>query len=137
MKQRPKYSQKPVQLWSSPEPPRPAQLELGVGKEIGGHAMACDVSDQAQVQTMFAQALQITGQIDILLNNGMARANCARGEGGYGGLDPMHEHQPSGREAYCLQEAAGYGGTEVWLNHQYVFSDGHSSTSNAIRLCRQ
>jgi NAD(P)-dependent dehydrogenase (short-subunit alcohol dehydrogenase family) len=40
-----------------------------VAKEIGGHAMVCDVSDQAQVRTMFAQALKITGQIDILLNN--------------------------------------------------------------------
>jgi NAD(P)-dependent dehydrogenase (short-subunit alcohol dehydrogenase family) len=40
-----------------------------VAKEIGGHAMVCDVSDQAQVRTMFAQALRITGRIDILLNN--------------------------------------------------------------------
>jgi NAD(P)-dependent dehydrogenase (short-subunit alcohol dehydrogenase family) len=40
-----------------------------VAKEIGGHAMVCDVSDQAQVRTLFAQALKITGQIDILLNN--------------------------------------------------------------------
>ena len=47
---------------------RPEQLER-VAKEIDGHAIACDVSDQAQVRTMFAQALQITGQIDILLNN--------------------------------------------------------------------
>ena len=47
---------------------RPEPLER-VAKEIGGHAMTCDVSDQAQVRTMFAQALQINGQIDILLNN--------------------------------------------------------------------
>ena len=47
---------------------RPKPLER-VAEEIGGHAIACDVSDQAQVRKMFAQALQITGQIDILLNN--------------------------------------------------------------------
>ena len=47
---------------------RPEPLER-VAKEIGGHAITCDVSDQAQVRKMFAQALQITGQIDILLNN--------------------------------------------------------------------
>ena len=47
---------------------RPEPLER-VAKEIGGHAIACDVSDQAQVRTMFAQALKITGQVDILLNN--------------------------------------------------------------------
>jgi NAD(P)-dependent dehydrogenase (short-subunit alcohol dehydrogenase family) len=47
---------------------RPEPLER-VAKEIGGHAIACDVSEHLQVRKMFAKALQITGQVDILLNN--------------------------------------------------------------------
>ena len=84
---------------------RPEPLEL-VAKEIGGHAMACDVSDQAQVQTMFAQALQITGKIDILLNNA----------GGPGPIAPVAEVDMEAwiqcmninivGAMYCLQEAA-------------------------------
>ena len=77
-----------------------------VAKEIGGHAMACDVSDQAQVRTMFAQALQITGQIDILLNNA----------GGAGPIAPVAEVDMEAwiqcmninllGAMFCLQEAA-------------------------------
>ena len=40
-----------------------------VADEIGGHAIACDVSDQTQVRAMFAKALEITGKVDVLLNN--------------------------------------------------------------------
>ena len=77
-----------------------------VAKEIGGHAMACDVSDQAQVRTMFAQALQITGQINILLNNA----------GGAGPIAPVAEVDMEAwiqcmninlvGAMFCLQEAA-------------------------------
>ena len=77
-----------------------------VAKEIGGHPMACDVSDQAQVRTMFAQALQITGQIDILLNNA----------GGAGPIAPVAEVDMEAwiqcmninlvGAMFCLQEAA-------------------------------
>jgi NAD(P)-dependent dehydrogenase (short-subunit alcohol dehydrogenase family) len=77
-----------------------------VAKEIGGHAMVCDVSDQAQVRTMFAQALQITGQIDILLNNA----------GGAGPIAPVAEVDMEAwiqcmninlvGAMFCLQEAA-------------------------------
>jgi NAD(P)-dependent dehydrogenase (short-subunit alcohol dehydrogenase family) len=77
-----------------------------VAKEIGGHAMACDVSDQAQVRTMFAQALQIPGQIDILLNNA----------GGAGPIAPVAEVDMEAwiqcmninlvGAMFCLQEAA-------------------------------
>ena len=77
-----------------------------VAKEIGGQAMACDVSDQAQVRTMFAQALQITGQIDILLNNA----------GGAGPIAPVAEVDMEAwiqcmninlvGAMFCLQEAA-------------------------------
>ena len=84
---------------------RPEQLDR-VAKEIDGHAMACDVSDQAQVRTMFAQALQITGQIDILLNNA----------GGPGPIAPVAEVDMEAwiqcmninlvGAMYCLQEAA-------------------------------
>ena len=77
-----------------------------VAKEIGGHAMVCDVSDQAQVRTMFTQALQITGQIDILLNNA----------GGAGPIAPVAEVDMEAwvqcmninlvGAMFCLQEAA-------------------------------
>ena len=77
-----------------------------VAKEIGGHAMVCDVSDQAQVRTMFSQALQITGQIDILLNNA----------GGAGPIAPVAEVDMEAwvqcmninlvGAMFCLQEAA-------------------------------
>ena len=77
-----------------------------VAKEIGGHAITCDVSDQAQVRKMFAQALQITGQIDILLNNA----------GGPGPIAPVAEVDMGAwiqcvninlvGAMYCLQEAA-------------------------------
>ena len=40
-----------------------------VAADIGGHAIACDVSDQSQVVDMFAQAAKITGRVDVLLNN--------------------------------------------------------------------
>ncbi|MDG1425068.1 MAG: SDR family NAD(P)-dependent oxidoreductase [Paracoccaceae bacterium] len=58
-----------------------------VAKEISGYAMVCDVSDQAQVRTMFTQALQITGQIDILLNNA----------GGAGPIAPASGQARAGR----------------------------------------
>jgi NAD(P)-dependent dehydrogenase (short-subunit alcohol dehydrogenase family) len=84
---------------------RPEPLER-VAKEIGGHAMTCDVSDQAQVRTMFAQALQITGQINILLNNA----------GGPGPIAPVAEVDMDAwiqcmntnlvGAMYCLREAA-------------------------------
>ena len=84
---------------------RPEPLER-VAKEIGGHAITCDVSYQAQVQKMFAQALQITGRIDILLNNA----------GGPGPIAPVAEVDMEAwtecmninllGAMYCLQEAA-------------------------------
>ena len=84
---------------------RPEPLER-VAKEIGGHAITCDVSDQAQVRKMFAQALQITGQIDILLNNA----------GGPGPIAPVAEVDMEAwiqcmninlvGAMHCLQEAA-------------------------------
>ena len=77
-----------------------------VAKEISGYAMVCDVSDQAQVRTMFTQALQITGQIDILLNNA----------GGAGPIAPVAEVDMEAwvqcmninlvGAMFCLQEAA-------------------------------
>ena len=84
---------------------RPEPLER-VAKEIGGHAITCDVSDQAQVRKMFAQALQINGQIDILLNNA----------GGPGPIAPVAEVDMEAwikclninlvGAMYCLKEAA-------------------------------
>ncbi len=47
---------------------RMAPLEK-VAHDVGGHAIACDVSDAEQVKAMFASALKITGRVDVLLNN--------------------------------------------------------------------
>ena len=85
---------------------RRSELLERVAKEIGGHAMVCDVSDQAQVRKMFAQALKISGQIDILLNNA----------GGAGPIAPVAEVDMEAwiqcmninlvGAMFCLQEAA-------------------------------
>jgi NAD(P)-dependent dehydrogenase (short-subunit alcohol dehydrogenase family) len=84
---------------------RPEPLER-VAKEIGGHAIACDVSEHSQVRKMFAKALQITGQVDILLNNA----------GMPGPIAPVAEVDMEAwiqcmninlvGAVYCLQEAA-------------------------------
>jgi NAD(P)-dependent dehydrogenase (short-subunit alcohol dehydrogenase family) len=73
---------------------------------IGGHAIACDVSDQNDVRTLFEKALKITGRVDILLNNA----------GGPGPIAPVAEVDMSAwiqcmninlvGAMYCLQEAA-------------------------------
>ena len=85
---------------------RRSELLERVAKEIGGHAMVCDVSDQAQVRKMFAQALKISVQIDILLNNA----------GGAGPIAPVAEVDMEAwiqcmninlvGAMFCLQEAA-------------------------------
>jgi NAD(P)-dependent dehydrogenase (short-subunit alcohol dehydrogenase family) len=85
---------------------RRSELLERVAKEIGGHAMVCDVSDKAQVRKMFAQALKISGQIDILLNNA----------GGAGPIAPVAEVDMEAwiqcmninlvGAMFCLQEAA-------------------------------
>jgi NAD(P)-dependent dehydrogenase (short-subunit alcohol dehydrogenase family) len=77
-----------------------------VASEIGGHAIACDVSDQTQVRAMFAEALKITGTVDVLLNNA----------GGPGPIAPVAEVDMEAwvqcmninlvGAMYCLQEAA-------------------------------
>ncbi|MEH6646663.1 SDR family NAD(P)-dependent oxidoreductase [Sulfitobacter sp.] len=77
-----------------------------VANTIGGHTIACDVSDQDQVRAMFAQAVQITGRIDVLLNNA----------GGPGPIAPVAEVDMAEwltcmninlvGAMYCLQEAA-------------------------------
>ncbi|MDD7972164.1 SDR family NAD(P)-dependent oxidoreductase [Roseinatronobacter alkalisoli] len=77
-----------------------------VAEDIGGHAIACDVSDQAQVKAMFAKARTITGKVDVLLNNA----------GGPGPIAPVADVDMDDWVAcmninlvgamYCLQEAA-------------------------------
>jgi NAD(P)-dependent dehydrogenase (short-subunit alcohol dehydrogenase family) len=77
-----------------------------VASAVGGHAIACDVSDQDQVRAMFAQAVQITGRVDVLLNNA----------GGPGPIAPVAEVDMAEwitcmninlvGAMYCLQEAA-------------------------------
>ena len=77
-----------------------------VAEAIGGHAIACDVSDQGDVQSLFAQAQKITGNVDVLLNNA----------GGPGPIAPVAEVDMAEwvtcmninlvGAMYCLQEAA-------------------------------
>lgn len=77
-----------------------------VAADIGGHAIACDVSDQADVCAMFSEALKINGRVDVLLNNA----------GGPGPIAPVAEVDMQAwigcmdinliGAMYCLQEAA-------------------------------
>ncbi|MEM5519609.1 SDR family oxidoreductase [Sulfitobacter sp. AS59] len=77
-----------------------------VAKAVGGHAIACDVSDQDDVRAMFAKARDITGSVDVLLNNA----------GGPGPIAPVAEVDMGDwvtcmninlvGAMYCLQEAA-------------------------------
>jgi NAD(P)-dependent dehydrogenase (short-subunit alcohol dehydrogenase family) len=84
---------------------RLAPLEK-VAKDVGGYAIACDVSDPEQVKMMFASALKITGRVDVLLNNA----------GGPGPIAPVADVDMTEwvtcmninlvGAMYCLQEAA-------------------------------
>ncbi len=77
-----------------------------VAKATGGVAISCDVSDHDDVRAMFAKARDITGQVDVLLNNA----------GGPGPIAPVAEVDMNAWVAcmninlvgamYCLQEAA-------------------------------
>ncbi|MGJ8558475.1 MAG: SDR family NAD(P)-dependent oxidoreductase [Sulfitobacter geojensis] len=77
-----------------------------VAKALGGHAIACDVSDQNDVRAMFTKAKAITGRVDVLLNNA----------GGPGPFAPVVEVDMDDwitcmninlvGAMYCLQEAA-------------------------------
>ncbi len=77
-----------------------------VANAIGGHAIVCDVSNQSDVKAMFANALKITGKVDVLLNNA----------GGPGPIAPVAEVDMEAwigcmninlvGAMYCLQEAA-------------------------------
>ena len=77
-----------------------------VAAEIGGHAIACDVSNHADVKAMFSKAHKITGRVDVLLNNA----------GGPGPIAPVADVDMDAWIAcmninlvgamYCLQEAA-------------------------------
>jgi NAD(P)-dependent dehydrogenase (short-subunit alcohol dehydrogenase family) len=84
---------------------RREQIE-SVAADIGGHAIVCDVSDQGQVQKLFQKAYEITGRVDVLLNNA----------GGPGPIAPVAEVDMQAwvecmninlvGAMYCLQEAA-------------------------------
>jgi NAD(P)-dependent dehydrogenase (short-subunit alcohol dehydrogenase family) len=77
-----------------------------VARDVGGHAIACDVSDQDDVRAMFSKAKAITGRVDVLLNNA----------GGPGPIAPVAEVDMNDwitcmninlvGAMYCLQEAA-------------------------------
>ncbi len=74
--------------------------------DIGGHAIACDVSNQDDVKSLFAQARDISGTVDVLVNNA----------GGPGPIAPVAEVDMQAwvdcmsinlvGAMYCLQEAA-------------------------------
>lgn len=77
-----------------------------VAQATGGHAIQCDVSNQEDVRSLFAQARAITGRVDVLLNNA----------GGPGPIAPVAEVDMDDwvtcmninlvGAMYCLQEAA-------------------------------
>lgn len=77
-----------------------------VAEAVGGHAIACDVSNQEDVRALFGKAKGITGRVDVLLNNA----------GGPGPIAPVAEVDMDDWVAcmninlvgamYCLQEAA-------------------------------
>ncbi|SFA68842.1 hypothetical protein SAMN05421688_0046 [Poseidonocella pacifica] len=77
-----------------------------VAATIGGHAIACDVSNQDEVRELFAKAATITGRVDVLLNNA----------GGPGPIAPVADVDMDAwigcmninlvGAMYCLQEAA-------------------------------
>ena len=48
---------------------RRLELVQQVASELGGKAVACDVSVEAEVAKMFAAAMEAFGQVDILVNN--------------------------------------------------------------------
>ena len=79
---------------------------ISVAKELGGEAIACDVSDLWQVRKMFLETLNIYGRVDVLMNNA-------------GGPGPIAEVADVDMDAWvdcininlvgamhCLQEAA-------------------------------
>lgn len=84
-----------------------------VAEDIGGHAIACDVSDQEHVKAMFDEAVKITGRVDVLLNNA----------GGPGPIAPVAEVDMADwigcmninlvGAMYCLQEAARIMGAQM------------------------
>jgi len=84
---------------------RRKQIET-VAADIDGHAIVCDVSDPEQVQNLFQKVIEITGRVDILLNNA----------GGPGPIAPVAEVDMHAwvecmninliGAMYCLQEAA-------------------------------
>lgn len=77
-----------------------------VALAVGGHAIQCDVSNQAQVKALFSEALKVTGRIDVLMNNA----------GGPGPIAPVADVDMTEWIAcmninlvgamHCLQEAA-------------------------------
>ena len=51
--------------------PEPLAEAVGLVKEAGGsaHGIACDVTDPAQIESAYAEAVKTFGQVDILVNN--------------------------------------------------------------------
>ena len=78
-------------------------------RELGGHALACDVSDSDAVVRMFAELAGITDRLDILVNNagisGLEGDNAARAR-----IARLAEHLQSGEPT---EETLTGGITEV------------------------
>ena len=48
---------------------RAAETIVPVARAVGGTAVVCDVTDLRQVEALFARALQVSGRLDVLVNN--------------------------------------------------------------------
>ena len=96
-----------------------------VAEALGGHALACDVSDSAAVAAMFGELRKITDTLDILVNNAgigglEAGDNAARAR-----IARMAEQIKSGQP---VEESLGSSITEVtdadWRRMMGVHLDG-------------
>src|SRR5207244_12809046 len=75
---------------------RRAQLLDPVARELGGLAVACDVSDYAQVERLVARAVEWGGRLDVMVNNA-----------GIGAFGRVHELDPERTSAMVMTNVAG------------------------------
>ena len=75
---------------------RRAQLLDPVARELGGLAVACDVSDYAQVERLVARAVEWGGRLDVMVNNA-----------GIGAFGRVHELDPERTSEMVMTNVVG------------------------------